>query len=137
MQADPLALARAHPELSASRPVSRGQKIFITAACLLVIAASAWNPGCVARTFVAFSTLFYLVFTLYKLLLLRLSLTHDPGIRPSRPLAAIFTRVAQKPWIFAGTDTRRKLLPETRQYAVFCINNEIWALAPKMLEFAL
>lgn len=86
---DPLALCRRRPELSAHIPIVTRQRVFIIAGCLAFLALAAWRPWPTARAFVLLSTLFYLVVTLYKFVLVRLSIAHEAEIRVSpRELAA-------------------------------------------------
>lgn len=70
---DPLALAREHPEWSAQRPFTAGQRRLAIALALAVLAASIAAPWGTARAFVWASTLFYVAVTAYKLALVRRS----------------------------------------------------------------
>ncbi len=78
---DPLALSRLRPELSARTPMTRAQKTGVAVLSLGVLAAVALNPWAVGRGFVLASTAFYLVFTLYKLALTRLSVARAAELR--------------------------------------------------------
>ena len=72
---DPLELTARRPDWSAKVPVTRAQKAAVAAALALLALSAALHPWATARGFVLVSTLFYLVFTAYKLLLLRLSVS--------------------------------------------------------------
>ena len=85
---DALALSREHPEMSAVTPIDKRQKAFLLGLSLLLLAGSIWKPWSTARAFVLVSTAFYLVFTLYKLLLVRLSISREAEIRVSALEAA-------------------------------------------------
>ena len=78
--ADPLALSREHPELSACTPLVRSQKVALAAGGLALLALSLWRPWPTARAFVLLSTVYYLVFTIYKLLLVRFSVSRNAEI---------------------------------------------------------
>lgn len=80
MPVDPLALSKEHPEWSANVPITFAQKVVIIVGCLLVVAMAAWKPGPVARAFVCLSTVFYLLFTAYKFMLVRFSVVSESGI---------------------------------------------------------
>ncbi|MFO7870800.1 MAG: glycosyltransferase [Kiritimatiellia bacterium] len=71
--ADPLALSRFTPELSAVTPVTGCQKLVLFAAVIAALAAFGYYPRGAALGFIAFSTLFYIVFSVYKLVLVRFS----------------------------------------------------------------
>lgn len=81
---DPLALSRAWPEWSARIPLTRGQKgvLAVLSACLAAL--SLLFPWPTARGFVLLSTVFYLVFTAYKFVLVRLSVARDSEITVTR-----------------------------------------------------
>ena len=81
MLEDPLALSKARPQLSAKVPITRSQGLFIVLACLALIGVSLWRPWPTAKAFIAMATVFYVVFTAYKLLLVRLSVTRRSEIR--------------------------------------------------------
>jgi len=87
---DPLALSRETPELSARVPIVWHQKVVIGLLCVLFVAVAAWRPWATARLFVLLSTLFYVAFALYKLLLIRFSVSHhaEMSITPEH-LAAL------------------------------------------------
>lgn len=80
MTHDPLALSREAPEFSAKTPIVLHQKAVIGFLCVLFVALAAWRPWPTARMFVLLSTVFYLVFALYKLLLIRFSVSHQAEI---------------------------------------------------------
>jgi len=77
---DPLALSREKPELSAKVPLTSGQKVLLVFGSLLVLYLAATRPTATAKAFILFSTVFYLVFTFYKFLLLRYSITKSSEI---------------------------------------------------------
>jgi cellulose synthase/poly-beta-1,6-N-acetylglucosamine synthase-like glycosyltransferase len=81
---DPLQLAHERPEMSACVPMTRTQKILMYATLLLAVAGSIVSPWHMARGFVFCSTVFYLVFTLYKLMLVRMSVVSDSQIHISK-----------------------------------------------------
>mgnify|MGYP006290669673 CR=1 FL=1 len=85
---DPLALARERPDWCASVPIDRRQKLVLVLLSLALLAASIWQPWNTARGFVLLSTVFYLVFTFYKLLLVRLSVSREADIRVTPEEAA-------------------------------------------------
>lgn len=70
---DPLALSRLRPDLSAVTPLTGGQKNALGLLSLALLALCLLRPWLAARGFVLVASLFYLAFTLYKLLLVRLS----------------------------------------------------------------
>ncbi|MBN1673567.1 MAG: glycosyltransferase [Kiritimatiellae bacterium] len=81
MACDPLELSTRRPELSARQTLWRRQRVALllglaAAALLLVI-----RPGAVGRAFVLVSTLFYLFSTLYKFLLIHVSVVADSQIQ--------------------------------------------------------
>lgn len=78
---DPLILSRVRPDWSASEPVTRRQRIWIVLACVVVLGLTVIDPMRTARGFVLLSTLFYLAFTLYKLLLVRASVARHAEMR--------------------------------------------------------
>jgi cellulose synthase/poly-beta-1,6-N-acetylglucosamine synthase-like glycosyltransferase len=80
---DPLALAKRHPELSASVPVTRGQRAAIIVGALLVLACVIVAPWATARAFILLATVFYLVVSAYKLALVRLSISRDAELHVS------------------------------------------------------
>ena len=81
---DPLQLAHERPEMSACVPMTRTQKILMYATLLLAVAGLIVSPWHTARAFVFCSTVFYLVFTLYKLMLVRMSVVSDSQIHISK-----------------------------------------------------
>lgn len=87
---DPLALSRSRPEWSAREPLTRSQKAVLGAISLLVLGAAVVAPWAAARAFVLLSTVFYLVHTLYKLMLVRYSVAHDAELHiPADEAAAL------------------------------------------------
>ncbi len=88
MMSDPLALSREMPELSAKIPMTPGQKGVLLAGSVLLLGLLAWHPLGMARIFIFLTTFFYLAFTLYKFLLVRLSITRHAEIRISDAEAA-------------------------------------------------
>ena len=78
---DPLALRNRRPELSAWEPLTRSQKRFCMFGCAAIVVAAILAPWTTARVFVALSTAFYLLFTVYKLVLARRSLSHSAEIK--------------------------------------------------------
>ncbi len=90
MEADPLALSRQHPEWSAGQTLSGGQQLALAMLLLAGLAALWFAPWTAAAAAVALATLFYLVFTLYKLYLLRLSVSGSAALAPGpEELAAL------------------------------------------------
>ncbi|MBM4144350.1 MAG: glycosyltransferase [Lentisphaerae bacterium] len=81
MNVDPLALAHRRPDLSASVPILPGQKIVMIAVSLALMALSVLRPWQTAQGCVMLATAFYLLFTFYKLLLVRLSVVSRAEIR--------------------------------------------------------
>ena len=87
---DPLALSRTQPEWSAKTPLTRAQSAAVVAFSVALIAGAAARPWAVGRAFVLAATVFYLLFTLYKLALARLSVARAAEIRvPSEETAAL------------------------------------------------
>lgn len=78
---DPLALSRELPQWSAREPLTAGQKAVMLSASLAVCVAAAWTPWGTAKAFVLVSTCFYLLHTLYKLILVRFSVARHAEIR--------------------------------------------------------
>jgi cellulose synthase/poly-beta-1,6-N-acetylglucosamine synthase-like glycosyltransferase len=66
-----LALSKQRPELSARVPIVPAQRVGLILGAIAVVALSVLHPGSAARTFVVLATLFYLAFTVYKLMLVR------------------------------------------------------------------
>jgi cellulose synthase/poly-beta-1,6-N-acetylglucosamine synthase-like glycosyltransferase len=77
---DPLALSRERPEWSARVPVTRRQKAQMVVGCLVLLGLVLWQPWITARAFVLLCTLFYLLFSGYKLLLARFSIRRGAQI---------------------------------------------------------
>ena len=78
---DPLELSRVRPDLSAKQPVTRPQWFAVAAIAAAVAGTAIAAPWQTARAAVAAATVFYLVVTVYKLLLIRLSVAARAGIR--------------------------------------------------------
>jgi cellulose synthase/poly-beta-1,6-N-acetylglucosamine synthase-like glycosyltransferase len=89
----PLALSACFPRLSARLPVTRKQGLWAAAgATALVVAIWLW-PGPTLRALILAATVFYLLSTLYKLLLVRLSVSRGAEIRVApEELAALDER---------------------------------------------
>ncbi len=81
---DPLQLAHERPEMSASVPMTPSQKILMYTSLLLIVAALVVRPWLAGKIFVLISTIFYMLFTTYKLALVRFSVTSDSQIRIDR-----------------------------------------------------
>lgn len=80
---DPLLLSKLAPELSAKTPIITWQIVFIILMCLIVIAGAVWYPWTLAKIFIAFCTIFYLLSTVYKLVLMRYAILHLAEIQIS------------------------------------------------------
>lgn len=74
MTVDPLELSHRKPHLSASVPLTTTQKLLMIVLSAAAIALLITRPWPTARAFILFATLFYVVFTLYKIMLVRFSL---------------------------------------------------------------
>ena len=72
-QSDPLLLSKVRPELSASVSITTTQKLCLVVGTLIMLTLAAVWPWQTARAMVMACTVFYLLFTAYKLLLVRLS----------------------------------------------------------------
>ncbi len=81
MNPDPLALARQRPELSAVNPFWRSQLITMAAIFALFLLLGLWRPLAAGQLFVAIATLFYVLISSYKLLLIYCSVRYDSEIR--------------------------------------------------------
>ena len=88
MTTDPLALNRLMPAWSAHVPVVRSQRVVLVAGSLLLLALLVWQPWPTARAFVALSTLFYVAQTVYKLVLIRFSISEISELRFDRDAVA-------------------------------------------------
>ena len=87
---DPLRLAHERPQMSASVPMTRMQKAGFLAALVLLAIGLVLDPWAVGKVLVLLSTVFYLLFTIYKLMLVRLSVLSHSEIRITREeIAAI------------------------------------------------
>ena len=81
MATDPLELSRIRPDLSAKTPLTVVQKLLAALGSLGIVALCVWKPWATARSLIMALTVFYIVFTLYKLLLMRLSIAGRAEIR--------------------------------------------------------
>lgn len=89
---DPLALSNSKPGWSARVPVTLGQKLFIGVVLGGMFLCVFWTPTrtFLAKGFVLFSTVFYLLVSAYKFLLVRLSTGRQSEIRiPAEELLAM------------------------------------------------
>jgi cellulose synthase/poly-beta-1,6-N-acetylglucosamine synthase-like glycosyltransferase len=80
---DPLLLSKRAPELTAKIPIITWQMVFIIFLSLVIIAGAIWYPWCIAKTFIAFCTIFYLLSTVYKFILMRHAISHQAEIQIS------------------------------------------------------
>lgn len=80
---DPLALSRYRPQFSAHVPMTRAQQACALLACVAILLCAFWRPWETVRAFVLLSTLFYLLFSLYKIALVRLSANANAELRIS------------------------------------------------------
>ncbi len=78
---DPLALARQFPAWSAVVPLTRLQRAGLAVGAIALAALSLFYPWTVARGFILLATLFYTVTSLYKLALVRFSVSRNAEIR--------------------------------------------------------
>lgn len=92
---DPLALARLRPDWSAAEPLTRAQRRALLILALAALAALARAPLPAVRLAILLCTLFYLVVTLYKLMLIRAS-SHAGAVLSFD--AADLTRRDERPW---------------------------------------
>jgi cellulose synthase/poly-beta-1,6-N-acetylglucosamine synthase-like glycosyltransferase len=83
MTTDPLELSKKRPDLSAVVPVTMSQKVCITVAFLVFMTLLIIFPWATAKTFILLSTLFYLFVSIYKFVLIGLSVGHSSEIRIS------------------------------------------------------
>ena len=72
---DPLELSHRRPDWSASQPMTRAQKIVSVALLAALILAFVFFPWKTARGLIAVCTLFYVIMTLYKFVVIRASLS--------------------------------------------------------------
>lgn len=70
---DPLALSRLRPSLSARVPLTGLQKVLLALGSAIVLGIALNDPLATARLFVLVTTIFYVIFSLHKFLLARLS----------------------------------------------------------------
>ncbi len=83
MNPDPLALARQRPELSAVTPFWRSQIVAAATGLALFLLLGLWQPLAAGQLFVCIATLFYILISSYKLLLIYCSVRYDSEIRIS------------------------------------------------------
>jgi len=83
MLENPLALSVEKPDLSAKIPIARSQTVFICSLCAVLLLLAVWNAWGTAKIFILLSTLFYLFFNIYKLIIVRRSVSTDAEIRIS------------------------------------------------------
>jgi cellulose synthase/poly-beta-1,6-N-acetylglucosamine synthase-like glycosyltransferase len=74
---DPLTLSRLRPEWSARVPITRAQRMVLMAGCAVLLLMAAWLT---ARAFVLVATVFYVVHAVYKLVLVRFSVSENSEI---------------------------------------------------------
>jgi cellulose synthase/poly-beta-1,6-N-acetylglucosamine synthase-like glycosyltransferase len=87
---DPLALSHLRPEWSAHIPITRGQRTTLIVACAALLLLVAWHPWLTARAFVMVATLFYGLHALYKLALVRFSVSEHSELQiTAEDLAAV------------------------------------------------
>ncbi|MEI8139780.1 MAG: glycosyltransferase [bacterium] len=72
---DPLMLSRLRPEWSARVPITSAQRTVLLAACGVVLLLAVWQPWLTAKVFVLTSTVFYVIHAIYKLALVRFSIS--------------------------------------------------------------
>ncbi len=77
---DPLELATKHPEWSASVPITPTQKKTVLVLALVLLAAVVIAPLGTARFLIAACTLFYMILTLYKFIVIRSSISPDASM---------------------------------------------------------
>lgn len=80
---DPLALSKRMPHLSAREPLTAPQRIAFLAATAGLLLLCLVAPWATAKAAVLVCTAFYLLFSVYKLVLVRFSILHDAEIRVS------------------------------------------------------
>ncbi len=80
---DPLALRQLRPDWSAHVPIDMRQKIFSILVLLAVIVAVWFWPGAVVRWFVTVSTVFYVLFSAYKMWVVRSSIGRSAEMKIS------------------------------------------------------
>ncbi len=78
---DPLELSRQRPEWSASQPMTRPQKAFLVVLLAFVAVSFICAPLKAAQGLIAVCTLFYVVSTLYKFVVIRASLSPSAILR--------------------------------------------------------
>lgn len=87
---DPLALSKIRPDLSAVVPMTVLQKIVFLLCLAAFIGLGFWKPWPLAKVFVLVSTIFYVIFTIYKFALVRFSVSGGAEIFVSQEeLAAL------------------------------------------------
>ena len=83
MTTDPLALSKERPDLSAVTPITVAQKAFFAIALLTFAGFLIKYPWKTAQAFIMFSTVFYLLVSTYKCVLIALSVTSESEIKIS------------------------------------------------------
>lgn len=78
---DPLELSRRRPDWSASQPITGAQKAVVIALAVALVAGFGLWPLRMAQAFIAFCTVFYVVVTLYKFVVIRSSLSPTAMLR--------------------------------------------------------
>lgn len=77
---DPLELSKKHPEWSASVPITKMQKRAVLAFFVLLLAAVVFAPLKTAQVLIALCTIFYMILTLYKFVVIRASISPGASI---------------------------------------------------------
>ncbi len=77
---DPLELSHKHPEWSASVPITAVQKRVVVVLFVLLLAAVIVAPLKTGQVLIAFCTIFYMILTLYKFIVIRSSISPDASI---------------------------------------------------------
>ncbi len=77
---DPLALRRLRPDWSAHIPITVSQKIVALCMLIILVVALIYYPWLVLRLFVLASTIFYLIFSAYKLWVVRASVGQNAEV---------------------------------------------------------
>jgi len=77
---DPLALSHKHPEWSASVPITPVQMKVVIALAVVLLGALVLAPLRTGQFLIAFCTIFYMILTLYKFVVIRSSISPDASI---------------------------------------------------------
>lgn len=77
---DPLLLSKKRPELSAAVPLVLSQKLILLGLLFSLAGLTAWYRLEIAKLFILISTVFYLAYSVYKLVLVRYSVLGDAEI---------------------------------------------------------